>query len=159
MAKMNNNVMIVLLIFVLFFIYSQYYAESFGGTSWFPRSYLKYISNTMENFVNTISGNKGGNYDEYDEGLESPNFSRFDIGNRFTAPTDEVDGLYFNTVENKDNEINSLLFNQSNLGYEYNNNNNSNNNNDDNVGYMGLINDEILYKRGGNASKGQWYHI
>lgn len=154
---MNSNVMIILLIFILFFIYCQYYAsEKFGGTSWFPRSYLKYISNTMEHFVNTISGNNN----DLNDGLESPNFSKFDIGNKFTS-NNEVDGVYFNTIENKNgnNPQNSLLFNQSNLDNTYFGNISYNGDYAANNKDMELVSDNILYKRGGNASSGQWYNV
>ena len=150
--------MIVVLIFVCFVIYSQYSsrgAEKFGGTAWFPRSYLQYITDTMENFVGSIGSIVGGDSSDRSQKemtLETPNFGRFDIGNKFTSPN-EVDGMYFNADDHDQEKTQTrnakpLLFDQSGDQRDPSMIDEQKNANND----IQLITNEILYKRGGNAS-------
>lgn len=152
---MDQNLMLVLLILLLFFVYSQYYTdESFGGTSWFPRSYLKYIRNTMEKFTNN-----GNNDADMGYALESPNFAKYDLGNQFVPSKNDVDSVYFDQIKNVDPIASNSLFHQNSVSAPSSIlHDDMTTDNDYNMSRMNIITDEILYKRGGNASTGQWYN-
>ena len=103
---MNQNVVLIVTIFILFFIYCQLYGgnEQFEGTSWFPRDYMMNINRELQGQTDTGDLNAKTAWTADD--LETPEFQRFDNGNNFKGPfevgsmntsvnnIDEYDRLY-----------------------------------------------------------------
>ena len=146
---MNSSVVLALSVFVMFFVYCQYYAngsyERFGGTAWFPRQYLRNVdkSTTETSLINANRNDTEFSDDTYEQSimndrklantntdLITPEFGYFGNGNKYSGNR-EVSSLFASISEGGSGQPNKLLNTYTNRK-------------------MNETSQDILYKRGGN---------